>query len=63
MAGTSLGSLTTLPHSEKGRFEATATKCPLFAFSEDLEEQLGPADVELEIAELIEDIEGTRPDD
>ena len=42
------------PHSLNGRFEATATDGFLFAFGEDLEQQLAAAGVELDVAEFVE---------
>ena len=51
IAATSRGSVMILPHSLNGRFEAVAIEA--FSFGQDLEEQLGAASVELDVAELV----------
>ena len=44
----------TVPHSLKGRLVAIAIEARLLAFGDDLEQQLGAAGVELDVAELVE---------
>ena len=54
MAATRRGSGKTVPHSLNGRLVAIAMRGAFFAFGDDLEEQLGAAGVDLDVAELVE---------
>ena len=53
-AATRRASGMTWPHSLNGRFDAMADGGLLFAFGEDLEQQLGAAAVELDVADLVD---------
>ena len=54
MAATSRGSPITWPHSENGQIRGRGHRRLLLALGQDLEQQLSPSGVELDVAELVE---------
>ena len=61
MAAHRRGSVNVFVHDEKGSLEAIATRRAFFALGENLEQQLGAAPVQLQIAQLVHEEQINAP--